>query len=351
MRDNAPLVRQWKILAALTARADGISVQTMARDNAVNEKTIRRDLIQLRKAGFPVAESVVDHGRKMWRLTGGQAPPLAFNWMEAASLYLARRLLAPLAGTYFWNAANDAFSKIRASLGERALQHLDRMAAVLHPTTWPSGDYSGQAEIIDRLMIGAEERKTTFIEYQSARATEPVSVELNPYGIIPHRGSLYLVADSRDHGEIRHFKVDRIGKVEVTNLPFPPPVNFDLRQHLNNSFGILHGNGELQHVRILFNSVVARYVSEKKFHASQRLTKQTDGRVLAEFDLDDLREIKAWILSFGPNAQVLAPNSLRREICADLGTALEMYQTQPIGPRRHIAGRTVRQSKFRGDAK
>ena len=45
-------------------------------------------------------------------------PPaeLSFTWDEAAALYLGRRLLEPLMGTIFWQAARAAFKKIQAVL-------------------------------------------------------------------------------------------------------------------------------------------------------------------------------------------------------------------------------------------
>jgi len=45
----------------------------------------RRDFATLQRAGFPMAETVSDHGRKCWKLaTGANNPPLTFNWDEAS---------------------------------------------------------------------------------------------------------------------------------------------------------------------------------------------------------------------------------------------------------------------------
>ncbi len=180
------------------------------------------------------------------------------------------------------------------------------MAGNLHHTTVGVSDYSHKAEIIDELMRAIEDRKATHIVYQSQRATEPVTYEIHPYGLAYHRGSLYLVAFSRDHNELRHFKVDRIDEVAVSDFPFRMPDDFRLDDHLAKSFGIFHGDGDIT-VKIKFLPPVARYVSESKWHEGQKLTPQKDGSLLAEFRLSSTEEIKRWIMSFGQQAIVLQP--------------------------------------------
>jgi predicted DNA-binding transcriptional regulator YafY len=78
----------------------------MAEETGVGEKTIRRDLNVFREIGFPIEEAVGPHGRKTWRLKPLQHElPMSFTCDEAMALYLGRQLLEPLAGTFFWQAA------------------------------------------------------------------------------------------------------------------------------------------------------------------------------------------------------------------------------------------------------
>jgi len=155
-----------------------------------------------------------------------------------------------------------------------------------------------------------------------------VSYDVYPYGLVLHRGSLYLVGWAPEHEEIRHWKVDRIEAAEVTQVHFQRPEGFDLEEHLARSFGIYHGEGDY-HVRVRFSRNVARYVEEKTWHPSQKLTRQKDGSLAAEFDLSTTEEIKRWILSFGKNAAVLAPECLRREMNDELRSTLLQYRPGP----------------------
>lgn len=326
MTNVGPLQRQWNLLRLLSARRRGMTVQEMAQEASVSVKTVRRDLQTLSLAGFPLDETTEAHGLKRWMVQEGhRQSQMNFTLTEAASLFLGRQFLEPLAGTMLWDGARSAFRKIRSTLGESTVAYLEKVAAEFHQTAVGASDYSRKSEIIDQLMIGIEDRRSTFLTYQSASATEPVTYDVYPYGLVYHRGSLYLVAFSTDRNEIRHYKVDRIEDAEVTDLRFTPPQDFDLQSHLANSFGVFKGNGEPIRVLVEFAPRVARYVEESHWHESQKLTKQDDGRLLAAFELADTEEIKRWVLSFGMHATVLEPEDLRAEIDEEIRWMGENY--------------------------
>ena len=328
MAEQLPLVRQWILLRTLCSRRHGATVKELIQLTGVSEKTIRRDLETFQKAGFPLAETVEEFGRKKWHIEADKhAPGLAFAFDEAVALYLGRRFLDPLAGTVFWDAAQRAFQKIRASLGPQALKYVDKFAAVFHQTTTGAGDYSRQADLIDQLVRAIEERRITHLTYQSLRSTEPTTYDVYPLGVTYHRGALYLVGHAPDHNAVRHWKINRATGVELTELRFNPPENFDLAAHFAGSFGVFQGDGD-QHVVIRFAPAVVRYVCEGHWHASQKLTGQKDGSLLAEFDLSATEEIKRWVLSFGQQAEVLQPETLRQEMEEEARAMFLRYETR-----------------------
>lgn len=375
MRPATTLQRQWHILIALMSRRQGLTVKEMASEANVPERTIYRDLKSLKSLGFRLEEQVSDYGRKHWKFidTKGNIR-IHFTWSEAVSLYLGRQLLDPLAGTHFWQAAQSAFAKIRTTLDETALAQLDRMSHGFLHKTGGKCDYSQKADLIDRIMLGIEERRVTFIVYHSERATEPVSLEVYPYGLVySSKGWLYLVAHSRDHepesdqisssqsglaadssewappthwrkpaatpreeaatsgrlSAIRTFKIDRVTDVDVQQLQFTRNPNFRLDTYFSDSFGIYRGESDgvmgPERIRIRFAKEASRYVSEREWHPSQRLVPQKDGSTILELTLGNTKELKSWILSFGPRATVLEPASLKNEILADLEQLLANY--------------------------
>ena len=327
MAEQAAMLRQWLLLKTLSARRHGATLRELAAEMHVCEKTVRRDLETLVAIGFPVAETLAQFGRKQWHLDADRVlPGMAFTFDEALAFYLGRHLLEPLAGTPIWEAAQRGLKKVRASLSRTSLEYIEKFAGMFRQTSFGRHDYSTKAEVIDQLMVGIEDCRAVFITYQSLRATEPVTYDVYPYGLAYHRGSLYLVGRNPQRERVCHWKVDRIEKADVEEFRFQRPEDFDLQQHLAGSFGIYHGDGDASVcVRVRFSPVVARYVEESQWHASQRLTKEHDGSLLAEFCLDNTEEIQRWIMSFGQHAVVLAPEPLRQQILAELQLLMVAY--------------------------
>ena len=87
----------------------------------------------------------------------------------------------------------------------------------------------------------------------------------------------------------------------------------------------MRGAGVTRRVRIRFTREVARIVREKTWHPSQKRTDQLDGSLIAEFLLDDLREVTSWVLSFGPQARALAPKEFVQGVANELRRAAALY--------------------------
>ncbi|MDX1964517.1 MAG: WYL domain-containing protein [Pirellulales bacterium] len=337
---DPPLLRQWKLLRLLGASRLGRTVRELAADASVSEKTVRRDLLTLAQAGFPLTEKTADHGKKLWRIESrAGVPEFRITFDEALGLYLAQRMLAPLAGSGFWESAESALQKIRVMLGDTALRYLEQMSDAVHVTR-RGGNYAHKAALIDELLQGLEDRQVVWLTYRSQQATEPVTYDVHPYGLTCHRGALYLIGFAPQHNSIRTWKIDRIEKVERDVMPFTRPRDFNMEDHLAGSFGVYQEHAPVR-VEIRFFREVARYVQETRWHESQSLTPQADGTLLATFDLTSTAEIKQWALSFGSQAEILAPEELRAAVKKEIETLAQRYSGAVHKPKprsRHRPG-------------
>jgi predicted DNA-binding transcriptional regulator YafY len=349
MNDDPQLVRQWMLLRMMCSRRNGVSIAEMARETGRDKKTIRRDLDFFRTLGVRLIEEVAtDCGRKRWKLAKLPAEAEhSLDYLEAYALSACGQFLEPLAGTDLWESAKRALRKIRSSLSDAAINYLDQFGDMIHRTVAAS-DYTKKAELIDTLMIAIEESRVASVAYQSLKATEPSTRELHPYGFMFNFRALYLVAYAPERGAIRTYKVNRIEDVRKTESPFERPVAFNIKKYLEGSFGVHSGSGEWLDVRVRFDAVVARYVSETCWHPTQRLIPQRDGGLIAEFRLNILEELRSWVLGFGSHATVLEPDELRTSMREELTRALESYQD---GPRAAQCDATRVEPKVKPEAK
>ena len=303
----------------------GCTVQQLVTENDVSDKTIRRDL-KLLQTVFDITEKTGDGGIKRWQMKPF-AEQLGFNLTELLSLHFSQQFLEPLVGTPFWHGNRSVFLKIRGALGDNAIRYIEKLTAGLQTTRVGVSNYQARGAMIDRLLVAIEDHKVTLITYQSMQSTEPVEQEVYPLGMVHHRGSLYLIAWSSRRSQVRNYKVDRIDDVDIQNLQYTVPSDFDLADWLSKSFGVWRsGSEDLQTIRIHFARSAARYVQESTWHETQQLFPQPDGTVIAEFQLPDIEEILKWILSFGPSATALEPPALVEKIREEVQQMLAAYE-------------------------
>ena len=100
---------------------------------------------------------------------------------------------------------------------------------------------------------------------------------------------------------------------------------------MRHSFKIMHD--ELYTVKVKISPGWAKWVGEKIWHESQKITKLPNGCLEITFRVAGLDEIKCWVLSFGPEAVVLEPEKLRDIVRKDLHRTLAQYPTSRIAFR------------------
>lgn len=328
MNDAVQFQRRWRLYQRLSKLPEGETLAELADRFQVSSKTIQRDIATLRAVGLEVVEFAEKFGLKRWRVQPDSTRVPNFLWDEAVAIYLGRKFLEPLAGTIFWEASQRAFAKLKATFKPEALSIIESLGPLIHQTSIGSSDYSTRASVIDDLMTAIEDHKVTTIEYQSLKVDAPRPVAVQPLGMVYHEGSLFLVAIAEEHGQIRHYKVDRLSGVDISSRSFVPPDGFDLKQHLSGTLGVygVDPDQPLRTVRIRFAAAAARYIQEHEWHKSQTLEPQPDGTVICTLQLASLVEVQSWIQSFGPRAEALEPPELRAAVKADLERLREVYQ-------------------------
>jgi len=82
-------------------------------------------------------------------------------------------------------------------------------------------------------------------------------------------------------------------------------------------------------------------MGEKTWHQSQQMSKMPDKSLELTFRVAGLNEIKQWVLSLGPEAEVIAPKRLKEMVKQDLRKTLLQYLE---------AGKASRSGRFRKNA-
>jgi len=325
MARNSELVRQWEILREIDAARTGIPIAKLASTRKVHTRTIRRDLDALCRAGFPLFDDKVN-GTSMWKLRAKPFRGLeetGLSILEMCALYFSRSLLQALGGSPFEDEMNRAFAKLERALPAASRRFLDQLPVLIKTKATGGKKHDGRKsrEILARVMDASLSHRCVEMRYHSASSQRTKDYEIEPLRVSCADGGIYVTGWVPEYGEIRTFALERIRTLGVTDerfepRPLPP-------EPFANSLGVFSGSPE--RVEIEFDARSADYVREREWHRSQEIIEGERGGIILRLCVSDDRALRAWILSFGASARVLAPAKLAQGIYEDIDAARERY--------------------------
>jgi predicted DNA-binding transcriptional regulator YafY len=327
---NAEVIRQWTILREIErARNVGVTIDDLASLCGVTTRTIRRDLQALEEAGFPLYDDRSgDDGRTRWQINGQAFKGLAagLTLSELSALYFSRTLLESLSGTPFRDEVERAFEKLSSALTPHMRQFLDQLPRVIStkadPTRKTESDDLRQQQVVARALEATLHLRQATILYYSKSSERTKTYLVHPYRLAYAQGGLYLLAYVPEYSEVRTFATERIQEISLLEERFTP-IEALPETAFPHSLGVHSGPPE--RIEVDFQPGAADYVRARQWHPSQRVAELTGGGVRVTLDVCIDRALHGWILSFGPFARVVSPESLAREIAQQFEEARAQY--------------------------
>lgn len=168
-------------------------------------------------------------------------------------------------------------------------------------------------------------RRRLKFDYRARSTNEGTQRTVSPQRLTHYRDNWYL--DAWDHGRdaLRSFALDRMARVEVLDAPAEDRPDAELNQHLASSYGIFSGAPKAW-ATVRFSPHAARWVADEHWHSQQQGQWLGDGRYELKVPYSNSRELLMDVLKYGPDAEVVAPVSLREEMKIMLQLALGAYQ-------------------------
>jgi predicted DNA-binding transcriptional regulator YafY len=317
------LARQWQLVQRLAKSRAGVHVDALAEEIGCTRRTVYRDLEALGFAGFPLTSERRDTRTYYRFIDTYRLGDVPFTADEVLALAFGEDLLRTLEGTVFHDSIRSALAKIRAGLGPELADYLARLGQAFRVLPGPHKNYARFRDTIRALNDAVLARRTVRMRYRTGRTGKTTTRELDPYRVWYRSGGLYVVGFDHKSREIRTFAVDRIRQIEPTQRRFAVREGFDFDAYIGASFGVVAEPAV--RVRIRFEGAAANYVEERTWHPSQKLARDTLGRLELAMEVGGTEELRSWILSFGAGAEVLEPESLRTEVARGLGAALARY--------------------------
>ena len=265
------------------------------------KRMFERDKDILRDIGIPVEVVATD----AWEAEQGYTipkdryylPEISFAPEEISALFVAARTGGQD------TAAEDAVRKLLYGAEGGIL------AGAAGVPLSPDGGAS-EARLTAAAEAIAGRRAVRFV-YRTARGVL-AERHVDPFGLVFRGGHWYLVGLDRDRDELRAFRLSRLGsELADAGEGSAAPEGFRAADHVQAA--PWEPDEPQARVRIAFSPEVA-WLAARSIRGTETIGTRDDGWVEVSVPGGEPDWMASWILSFGPDAVVLEPATLRREV-------------------------------------
>ncbi|MCG8428913.1 MAG: WYL domain-containing protein [Chromatiales bacterium] len=162
------------------------------------------------------------------------------------------------------------------------------------------------------------------IEHLNRRNDQRQWRQVSPQRLVHYKDNWYLDAYCHLREALRTFALDAITITKAVSSPSHPVEDSELGRHFGSAYGIFSGHAD-QTATLRFSTAVANWVAHEQWHQDQQGEWLADGRYLLKIPYHQSTELAMDILKYGPNVEVLGPDSLRQEIKQQLTAAAALY--------------------------
>lgn len=249
---------------------------------------------------------------------------LNLSLTEVISLYFLKGHASLYQGTDIETEINRAFAKLDTFVPDGFAKRLEKVKTLFSPASQFAKDYAGKENIIDDLTESILQQKTCHIEYHSFGDDKVKQFKIDPLRFFERNGGLYVFIRSTSYGDIRILAVERIQSLSILGSSFDYPKDFDPDALLENAFGVFYDDPIT--VKVRFPADQARYIQERRWAKDQKITKSENGSITLTMNTSGWYDVKRWILSFGPDAELLEPVEMREELKDAAQEMAELYE-------------------------
>ena len=149
---------------------------------------------------------------------------------------------------------------------------------------------------------------------------------LSPYSLLWDDENYYLVAWDRDDRKIKHFRVDKMTEVSVTDLPREGKEEFlklDMPQYQKRVFGMY--GGETRTVRLNFDESLAGAIFDR-FGTGITPVPEKDGTFSFSAEVGISPTFFSFISTFGGGIRITAPEDVKQKFSARIKAVLKAHE-------------------------
>lgn len=311
------VIRIFKIINAIQAHP-GISAAELALKCEVATRTIYRDLDTI-----SLFAPITNEGRGTGYRFMGKFFLYPLNFSEQEEMVFSL-LPSVVDRDKLPKEFETAYDKVMAThYREKSRQNsiVENIADIIQMGT-PAYRLEGP-NFLQPIIQAILDQKAIQAVYHTQYRNETTERKIDPYYLVPRDQRFYLIGYCHQKQAIRTFRISRFQRVEITGESFDKS-KFNIKQYLKNTWSIDRGEKNTRFV-VRFSPEVARYIKEEELFVHPRMVDEKDGSLLFEVTINNEKEFLKWVLQYGPDAEILEPQSVRAQMKERLNRWVELY--------------------------
>ncbi|WP_300463661.1 WYL domain-containing protein [Desulfobacula sp.] len=306
------------------------SLTELSRELECSKQTIGRivDKINSSTEGIKIEDFIKDR-RRFFRIKKEKIPAKEINLTQSeyGVLQMCCSFTKHLIGKEIFDQALNALGKSQALIKNRETVSEKHFGAFTPGTI----DYSGHQRIIKNLITAMESSKVCKITYKSIWNQEPKIFYIKPLKLFSKDDTIYLHAQmAKAPGKVYKapkfdplLVIHRIVELEITEISFKFPDNFDFEKSFNQTFGVMKEDSF--QAKVEFSGYAAKHVKERIWSHDQIIKEKKDDKIELTFTATSYIETVSWILSYGHEARILEPDWFVEDMQAEIKKMHELY--------------------------
>lgn len=305
--DKLKLLYLKRILEEKTDEYNALTAQELISalafyDIKVERKTIYADIELLRHFGLDI------------ELKRGKTPGyyLASRTFELPEL----KLLVDAAQSAYFITGNKSKELIRKLSSFTSVAQAGQLERQVHiagrPKTFNEALYYS-VDAIHAAIHQATQIQFQYFDYnikkQRVYRKDGGLYQCTPVALFWNEDKYYLIAFSSEHGELRHYRVDRMNNVTALEEPADnfDKANFDSAKYAKKLFGMF--NGETVRATLSFENSLVSVVLDH-FGSDIHMRDINDGWFAITVDVSASPVFFSWMFQFGARARIESPDTL-----------------------------------------
>ncbi len=249
---------------------------------------------------------------------------IPLNEAELDSLVFASRLLEQFKDISLFKTFNGSIQKLVDAVNVYRHSNYDDIRSFIE---FEQVEFTKGTKYLEPLINAIRDRDVIKIQYRSFTSKRNILHVIHPYHLKEYRNRWFLIGYCDKYSGIRTYGLDRILDIQVENGLRFKDVGFDAKTYYENVIGVSVLDDDPVEIHIAFSELQTQYILSQPLHRSQEYAKKLGNRYVYKYYLVPNFEFYSQVSTWGENAEIIKPISIRNIFERSLKKTLMLYQS------------------------